>query len=76
MLLTEKLRVLLQGSVRRCRATCTIEAASFCILQTQPRSGGVGAFDGAPLLSFVSQSKVRGRLLLTGRLGVFRSRLL
>ena len=52
-----------------------IEAASSCILHTQPRSGRVGAFDPARHFPFLAQSKVRGKLLWTGRLRGFRRRL-
>jgi hypothetical protein len=44
-------------------------------LHTQPRSGGVGAFDPARHYPFLAQSKVRGRWLWTGRLRGFRRRL-
>ena len=57
------------------RAARTIEAAWSCILHTQPSSGGVGAFGPARHLPFLAQSKVRGKLLWTGRLRAFQRRL-
>ena len=57
------------------RATCTIEAASSCILRIQRRSGGVGAFDPARHSPFLVQPKVRRRCLPTGGLRVFQRRL-
>ena len=62
-------------SRKPCRAICTLEGASSCILHTQPRSGGVGAFDPARHFPFLAQSKVLGRWLWTRRLRGFRRRL-
>ena len=59
----------------RCRAICTIEADSSCILQTHLMSFRVGAFDPARHCPFLAQPKARGKCLPTGRLRVFRTRL-
>jgi hypothetical protein len=55
-------------------ATCTLAAASPCILHTQPTSGGVGAFDPAWHLPFLAQSKARRKQLPICRLRVHRKR--
>jgi hypothetical protein len=57
------------------RATCTIEAASSCILQMQTRPCGVEAFGPARTCLFLSQALVGGRWLPTGRLQASKRRI-